>query len=110
MEFGLLGPLRVVEGGRDVTPARLKQRALLAMLLLHREEVVPGAQLIEALWGEAPPASAQTALYGHVSALRKLLGSGQIRTRPPGYLLQASARRGRPGPIRVAGCGGASAR
>jgi DNA-binding SARP family transcriptional activator len=61
------------------------------MLLLHREEVVPGAQLIEALWGEEPPGTAQTALHGHVSALRKLLGSDRIRTRSPGYLLQVSA-------------------
>jgi DNA-binding SARP family transcriptional activator len=53
VEFELLGPLRVVESGRDLTPARPKQRALLAMLLLHREEVVPGAQLIEALWGRS---------------------------------------------------------
>ncbi|HEX5897815.1 MAG TPA: alpha/beta fold hydrolase, partial [Solirubrobacteraceae bacterium] len=74
-----------------MTPARPKQRILLAMLLLHREEVVPGAQLIEALWGEEPPGTAQTALHGHVSALRKLLGSDRIRTRPPGYLLQVSA-------------------
>jgi DNA-binding SARP family transcriptional activator/pimeloyl-ACP methyl ester carboxylesterase len=91
LEYELLGPLRVVEDGRDVTPARPKQRALLAMLLLHREEVVPGAQLIEALWGEEPPGTAQTALYGHVSALRKLIGAGRIRTRPPGYLLRVSA-------------------
>jgi DNA-binding SARP family transcriptional activator/pimeloyl-ACP methyl ester carboxylesterase/tetratricopeptide (TPR) repeat protein len=91
VEFELLGPLRVVEDGRDLTPARPKQRALLAMLLLHREQVVPGAQLIEALWGESPPRSAQTALHGHVSALRKLIGADRIRTRPPGYLLQASA-------------------
>jgi class 3 adenylate cyclase/DNA-binding winged helix-turn-helix (wHTH) protein/tetratricopeptide (TPR) repeat protein len=91
VEFELLGPLRVVEGDRDLTPARLKQRALLAMLLLHREEVVPGAQLIEALWGEEPPGTAQTALHGHVSALRKLIGTDRIRTRPPGYLLQVSA-------------------
>jgi DNA-binding SARP family transcriptional activator len=91
VEFELLGPLRVVEGGRDLTPARPKQRALLAMLLLHREEVVPGAQLIEALWGEEPPRSAQTALHGHVSTLRKLIGADRIRTRPPGYLLQVSA-------------------
>jgi DNA-binding SARP family transcriptional activator/tetratricopeptide (TPR) repeat protein len=91
VEFELLGPLRVVEGDRDVTPARPKQRALLAMLLLHREQVVPGSQLIEALWGEAPPESAQTALHGHVSALRKLIGAERIRTRPPGYLLEASA-------------------
>src|SRR5262245_385197 len=60
------------------------------MLLLHREEVVPGAQLIEALWGETPPETAQTALHGHVSALRKRIGADRIRTRPPGYLLQAS--------------------
>jgi DNA-binding SARP family transcriptional activator len=61
------------------------------MLLLHREEVVPGAQLIEALWGNKPPDTAQTALHGHVSKLRKLIGTDRIRTRPPGYLLQASA-------------------
>jgi predicted ATPase/DNA-binding SARP family transcriptional activator len=91
VEFELLGPLRVVEGGRDVTPARPKQRALLAMLLLHREEVVSGAQLIEALWGEEPPETAPTALHGHVSKLRKLIGTDRIRTRPPGYLLQVSA-------------------
>ena len=88
MEFQILGPLRVVDGDRDLTPARPKQRALLAMLLLHREEVVPGAQLIDAVWGEEPPGTAQTALHGHISALRKLLGADVIRTRPPGYLLQ----------------------
>jgi len=87
----LLGPLRVVEGGRDLTPGRPKQRALLAMLLLHREEVVPGVRLIEALWGEQPPETAPTALHGHVSKLRKLIGAERIRTRPPGYLLQVSA-------------------
>ena len=90
MEFGLLGPLTVVEGGCDVTPARPKQRALLALLLLRRGEVVAGAQLIEALWGEEPPETAQTALHGHVSALRKLIGTDRIKTRPPGYLLQVS--------------------
>jgi DNA-binding SARP family transcriptional activator/pimeloyl-ACP methyl ester carboxylesterase len=91
VEFDLLGPLRVVDGGGEVTPARPKQRALLAMLLLRRGEVVPGAALIEALWGEEPPGTAQTALHGHVSALRKLIGADRIKTRPPGYLLQVAA-------------------
>ena len=93
-----------------MTPARPKQRALLALLLLRRGEVVPGAQLIEALWGEEPPGTAQTALHGHISNLRKLLGADRIRTRPPGYLLQASRGRGRPGPVRVAGRRGAGPR
>jgi class 3 adenylate cyclase len=92
VEFQILGPLRVADEGRDLTPARPKQRALLAMLLLHREEVVPGGQLIDALWGDAPPGTVQTALHGHVSSLRKLLGSDRIRTRPPGYLLHVSPR------------------
>ena len=95
--FELLGPLRVVDGDCDVTPARPKQRALLALLLLRRGEVVPGAQLIEAMWGEEPPGSAQTALHGHISSLRKLLGADRIRTRPPGYLLQVA-----PGEVDVA--------
>jgi DNA-binding SARP family transcriptional activator len=80
-----------------VTPVRPKQRALLSLLLLRRGEVVSGAQLIEALWGEEPPGTAQTALHGHISNLRKLLGADRIRTRPPGYLLEAS-----PGEVDVA--------
>ena len=91
MEFGLLGPLTVLEGGSDITPARPQQRALLALLLLRNGNVVPGAQLIDALWGEEPPGTAQTALYGHISTLRKLIGPERIRTRPPGYLLDVSA-------------------
>jgi len=58
------------------------------MLLLHRNEVVGSDRLVEALWGEAPPASAPTALHGHVSALRKLLGAERIRTHAPGYRLR----------------------
>ena len=97
MEFELLGPLRVVEGGRDLTPARPKQRALLAMLLLHREEVVPALQLIEALWGEEPPGTAQTALHGHVSACASCSApSGSGRARP------AICCRSRPGEVDVA--------
>jgi DNA-binding SARP family transcriptional activator len=88
VEFSILGPLKVLDGDRDLTPGRAKQRALLAMLLLHRNEVVGSDQLVEALWGEAPPASAPTALHGHVSALRKLLGAERIRTHAPGYRLR----------------------
>jgi YVTN family beta-propeller protein len=90
MEFRVLGPLEVLDDGRDLTPARAKQRAVLAMLLLHANDVVARDQLIDALWGESPPPSAQTALHGHVSALRKLLGPERIETRTPGYLLRLS--------------------
>ena len=88
MEFRILGPLEVVQDGRQLTPVRPKQRVVLALLLLHANEVVATDELLDALWGEAPPETAPTALRGHVSALRKLLGSDTIETRPPGYVLR----------------------
>jgi DNA-binding SARP family transcriptional activator/tetratricopeptide (TPR) repeat protein len=88
MEVRVLGPLEVVDDGRDLTPARPKHRALLALLLLRANEVVPADELIEALWGHEPPGTAGKALHGHVSALRKLLGADVIETRPPGYALR----------------------
>ncbi len=88
MEFAILGRLEVLDGDRDLTPGRAKQRALLAMLLLHPNQLVAIDRLVEALWGEAPPATAANALQGHVAALRKLLGAARIETRAPGYLLR----------------------
>jgi DNA-binding SARP family transcriptional activator len=87
MEFRILGPLQVFDDGRALTPRRAKQRALLAVLLLHANEPVAGDLLVDALWGERPPATALTALHGHVSALRKLLGTERIVTSSPGYLV-----------------------
>jgi len=52
------------------------QRALLAILVLHRGEPVSVDRLIDALWGERPPASATKIVQGHVSSLRKVLGMG----------------------------------
>ena len=78
----------MVHEGKELTPARHKQRVLLAFLLLRANTVVSTGELVDALWGETPPDTAQSALYGHVSHLRKLLGSETIETRPPGYLLR----------------------
>ena len=88
VEFRILGPLEVVADGREVTPVRPKQRALLALLLLRANEIVSTDELLDALWGEGPPETASTALHGHVSALRKLLGSDAIQTKPHGYALR----------------------
>jgi DNA-binding SARP family transcriptional activator len=91
VEFRLLGALEVEADGVDLTPAPPKQRALLALLLLRAGEVVGKDELVEALWGERPPETAQTALHGHISALRKRLGAERIETRSPGYLLRLAA-------------------
>jgi predicted ATPase/DNA-binding SARP family transcriptional activator len=87
VDFRLLGRLEVEADGVDLTPVRPKQRALLALLLLRAGEVVAIDDLVEGLWGRRPPETAQTALQGHISALRKRLGAERIETRPPGYRL-----------------------
>ena len=85
MEFRILGPLEVVDEGRPVAIHRGKERALLAYLLLHANELVPADRLIDELWGERPPPTAPKILQNAVSQLRKALGDGRLMTQPPGY-------------------------
>ena len=90
MEFRILGPLEVSEEGRVLRLGGSKQRALLASLLLHANEVVSRDRLIDELWGASPPDTARTALQVYVSQLRKALGRDLILTQPPGYLIRVS--------------------
>ena len=89
MEFGILGPLELSDGDGIVEVGGSKQRALLAILLLHANTVVSSDRLIDELWGEASPESGVTALQVRVSQLRKALGEAAalVETRPPGYVL-----------------------
>ena len=89
IEFRVLGPLEAVS--EDGQPLRLggpRQKALLALLLLHPNEVVSTGRLVDELWGEHPPPTATTSLQNAVSALRKVLGPEVLVTRAPGYLLR----------------------
>ena len=88
MRYGILGSLEVSEDGRAIEVAGAKQRTLLAMLLLHANQVVSSDRLIEAVWEQQAPDTAAKALQMHVSQLRKLLGRLRLETRAPGYLLR----------------------
>jgi DNA-binding SARP family transcriptional activator len=79
-----------VEDGQPLSIERGRQRALLGYLLLRANEVVPQDRLVDALWGEAPPASAVTALHGYVSRLRRVLGPDRLETQAPGYRLRVA--------------------
>jgi DNA-binding SARP family transcriptional activator len=92
MEFRILGPLEVRGAEGDIQLGAGKQRGLLALLLLHANEVVPTGRLIDLLWSEDPPADADKALQIHVSRLRSALGDHDVlRTRPGGYMLAVDA-------------------
>ena len=87
MEFGVLGPLSATQGGVEVPLGQAKQRALLALLLLHRNRLVPRERLIDELWSAKPPPAAAKALNVYVSGLRKVLGDGRLETDATGYIL-----------------------
>ena len=70
-----------------------KLRALLVLLLLHPNEVVPSDRLIDDLWSGGPPSTAANALQVYVSRLRKLLGRETVVTRAPGYQLRVDLDR-----------------
>ena len=94
IEFRVLGPLEVVDDGREVAVAAGKRRALLGLLILNRNEVVPADRLIEELWAGRPPPTAAKSLQVHVSQLRKeLVAAGGANgtclvTRANGYVLE----------------------
>src|SRR6187402_2587229 len=87
MDFRVLGPLEVGGDGGQVDLGGVKQRSLLAMLLLHAGEVVSTDRLIDALWGGSPPLRSGKSIQVYVSRLRKALADDRIVTRPPGYVL-----------------------
>jgi YVTN family beta-propeller protein len=95
IDYRLLGPLEVSANGGAIEIGGLKQRALLAILLLRANQPVSRDVLVHQLWGDNPPAGAQHSLEVYISRLRKTLepaaGGRVVLTRPGAYLLRALA-------------------
>jgi peptide/nickel transport system substrate-binding protein len=90
LKLQLLGPVEATIDGRPVSLGPKKQRGLLAVLALHANETVPVDRLVDALWGDRPPATAQKMVQLYVSQLRRALApdSAQIVTQGRGYELR----------------------
>lgn len=91
MRFTLLGPVTVTCQERGLSAGAPMTRSLLAVLLAEAGHTVPDGQLIAALWGEQPPATATASLHNHVMRLRRLLGdsgAARIRRSLDGYLIE----------------------
>ena len=84
-EFRILGPVEAVSAGEALRLGGPKQRALLALLLLRRNEVLSRERLIDAIWGEEPPGSAANSLQVYVHGLRRVLGPERIERSGSGY-------------------------
>src|SRR3954451_5492908 len=88
MLFRVLGPLEVDVGNGPVSLGSTKQRAVLALLVLRANQLVPAATLIDEVWGEEPPEKARNVVQTYVSHLRKALGPDRIQSHGPGYRLR----------------------
>jgi YVTN family beta-propeller protein len=92
IDFRILGPLELSVDGRVLPLGSPKQRALLALLLLHANETVSRDRLIEELWGDAAPATVESAFHVYLSRLRRLLDSagdgGALVRHAHGYSLR----------------------
>ena len=95
MDIGILGPLTVTTEGREIPLGAPKQCALLALLVLRRNEVVPTGMLVDEIWHDHPPATAPKIVQGYVSQLRKTLGPQVLETRLGGYRFSGCTGRSR---------------
>jgi len=87
MDYRILGPLEALDGERQLPLGGARQRAVLALLLLHGNETLSRDVIVDELWGEDAPATAGKVLQNCVSALRKELPPDTIRTVSGGYAL-----------------------
>lgn len=89
LQFRLLGPLEVLKDGAPLRLGGERQRGLLALLLLHANELVTTDQLVEQLFGANATDASVRAVRVAVSRLRRLLDEETLVTRPGGYVVYA---------------------
>jgi DNA-binding SARP family transcriptional activator len=94
MGFRILGPLAVIDKGREITPTAPKVRQVLTFLLVRRNQVVQVSEFVDELWSNHPPDSAMTTLQTYIYKLRKDVldpsGLARLHTKPCGYLLDVA--------------------
>ena len=78
LRFGVLGPLQMSANGTDLPLGAAKQRAVLALLLINRNRIVPADTLIDAVWQQRPPPEARGSLHAHISRLRRLVSEAGL--------------------------------
>src|SRR2546430_6917722 len=93
MDYRILGPLEAFADGRGISLGGARQRAVLALLLLHGNETLTSDVIVDELWGDDAPPTAGKVLQNCVSALRKQLpgGAETLRTVGGAYALRVVA-------------------
>ncbi|MEA2009218.1 MAG: BTAD domain-containing putative transcriptional regulator, partial [Actinomycetota bacterium] len=88
MDFRILGPLEVSAGDGSLEIGGRRQRTVLAVLLLNANRITSTEAIIDAVWGDEPPATARRSIQVYVSRLKKVFGDGRVSSEDPGYRLR----------------------
>ncbi|MFI5494453.1 BTAD domain-containing putative transcriptional regulator [Actinoplanes sp. NPDC051859] len=101
LRVSVLGPVRAWSGDRELQLGPARQRALFAVLAADANRLVSREEIIAAVWGTTPPATASGSVYTYISGLRRVLTPGRDRSAaaevltsgPKGYSLHIAAGR-----------------
>jgi phosphoglycerate dehydrogenase-like enzyme/DNA-binding SARP family transcriptional activator/tetratricopeptide (TPR) repeat protein len=89
LRVGVLGPVTVWRDGREVMAGQPRQLAVLGVLASRANQVVSRSELVDAVWGDQPPASVESGIYTYIAGLRRVLDPDRSR-RAPGQVLVSS--------------------
>jgi DNA-binding SARP family transcriptional activator len=96
LRVGVLGPVTVWRDGREIAAGQPRQLAVLGVLASRANRVVSRGELVDAVWGDQPPASVESGVYTYVAGLRRVLEPDRPRRNPdqtrrvPGQVLVSS--------------------
>ena len=100
VRIGLFGGVSAVtDGGEPLDIGPAKCQTVLAVLALSAGSAVPVTRLVELVWGDEPPRTAEKTLQSYVVRLRAGLGADAIVRTGAAYRLAVPADGGGRGPL-----------
>jgi DNA-binding SARP family transcriptional activator/tetratricopeptide (TPR) repeat protein len=89
LRVGVLGPVTVWNGHEELRVGQPRQQAVLGILAMRANRVISRGELVDAVWGQDPPASAEGGIYTYVAGLRRIIEPTRS-VRGPGRVLVSS--------------------
>jgi DNA-binding SARP family transcriptional activator/tetratricopeptide (TPR) repeat protein len=89
LRVGVLGPVAAWDGNKELPVGQPRQQAVLGILAMRANRVISRGELVDAVWGDDPPASAEGGIYTYVAGLRHVIEPGRSK-RGAGRVLVSS--------------------
>jgi DNA-binding SARP family transcriptional activator/tetratricopeptide (TPR) repeat protein len=89
LRVGVLGPVTAWDGDRELPVGQPRQQAVLGILAMRANRVISRGELVDGVWGQDPPASAEGGIYTYVAGLRRIIEPSRS-LRGPGRVLVSS--------------------